>query len=83
MRERALSPNKKRIEHRQFAPVRPTSITREEIADVFERHIPPSPKRGITVRIGDAIDSRSVPLNLVFEARSFVAGHYWQLGSYD
>lgn len=84
MRERALSPNKKRIEHRQFAPIRPTSTEREEIADAFERHVPSSSKLGIAVRIGDPIDSRSVPLNLVFEARSFVAGHYcWQLGSYD
>lgn len=83
MREPALSPNKKRTEHRQFAPIRPTSTKREEIADVLERHIPSPSKRGITVRIGDAIDSRSVPLNLAFEARSFVVGHYWQLGSYD
>lgn len=83
MREPALSPNKKRTEHRQFAPIRPTSTKREEIADMFERHIPSSSKRRITMRIGDAIDSRSVPLNLAFEARSFEVGHYWQLGSYD
>lgn len=83
MREPALSPNKKRTEHRPFAPIRPTSTKREEIADVFERHIPSPSKREITARIGDEIDSRSVPLNLAFEARSFVVGHYWQLGSYD